>query len=439
MEATTTLVVRQQDNECPGSDGLLGRSHGCKAELPFPITRRKRKEEYQNFRSCCDLEKNCYKMYAFSKACLTAAQEQCIYGRILFFSSRKFTSTNSNCLCVANIAYINTSRQVKLLNHEAALNTISVRYASYEEKKEKQKTHAQKMIEMFDLPTKKKKFETRKPYDYSGDVVEQTPLKDDEVLFIYRGLEDHFKDFPDNYKKVTTAEYADGQEKMAHRIWTMQEKILNICKYGEKNEMIIAKKTIQIRNLLGHCQKNKKDGLSKVILQEQIQGRQKELKKLRKADYKRFIWLLKELELKYKPHPLYVDVNSRRAKMRQYLREEACRNIREKIRTVYERLDNEKEKFYAEKEKQLAEIRRDLAEYNINDYEVLEKVKVLRQQRVTERLNKPPPTPNTFKWIQVDKDAKKARSREKELHRQGMIRKGEERLKEMGKGLVGQI
>ncbi|XP_062603381.1 small ribosomal subunit protein uS15m-like [Saccostrea cucullata] len=363
--------------------------------------------------------------------------EQCIYGRILLFSSRKFTSTNPNCLCVANKAYINhnTCRQVKLLNHDAVLNTISVRYASYEEKKEKQKTHSQKMIEMFDLPTKKKKFETRKPFDYSGDVVEQTPLKDDEVLFIYRGLEDHFKDFPDNYKKVTTVEYADGQEKMAHRIWTMQEKFLNICKYGEKNEMIIAKKTIQIRNLLKHCQKNKKDGISKVILQEQIQGRQKELKKLRKADYQRFIWLLKELELKYKPHPLYVDVNSRRAKMRQYLREEACRKIREKIQTVYERLDDEKEKFYAEKEKQLAEIRKDLLEYNINDYEVLENVKVLRQQRVTERLNKPPPKPNTFKWIQVDKDAKKAQSREKEAHRQDMIRKGEERLKEMGEEL----
>lgn len=28
------------------------------------------------------------------------------------------------------------------------------------------------------------------------------------------------------------------QEKMAHRIWTMQEKFLNICKYGERSEMI---------------------------------------------------------------------------------------------------------------------------------------------------------------------------------------------------------
>lgn len=25
---------------------------------------------------------------------------------------------------------------------------------------------------------------------------------------------------------------------MAHRIWTMQEKFLNICKYGERSEMI---------------------------------------------------------------------------------------------------------------------------------------------------------------------------------------------------------
>jgi hypothetical protein len=174
------------------------------------------------------------------------------------------------------------------------------------------------------------------------------------------------------------------------------------------------------------------DTLSRVILLEQIQGRKKELKKLRKADYKRFMWLLQELQIKYKPHPLYVDVNSRRARMRRYLREEACKEIRDKIKAVYERLDSEKENFYAEKEKQLAEIQRDMLKYDIDDSEVLENVKLLRQQRVLERLNRPPPTPNTYSWIQVDKDEKKARRREKEAHRMSLIRKGEERLKEMG-------
>lgn len=51
---------------------------------------------------------------------------------------------------------------------EAAWSTTQIRSISYEEKQKKQRTHAQKMIDMFDLPTKKKKFETRKPFDYSG-------------------------------------------------------------------------------------------------------------------------------------------------------------------------------------------------------------------------------------------------------------------------------
>lgn len=165
-----------------------------------------------------------------------------------------------------------------------------------------------------------------------------------------------------------------------------------------------------------------------MILLEQIQGRKKELKKLRKRDYKRFIWLLKELNLLYRPHPLYVDLNTRRARMRQYLREETCRIIREKINTVYTRLDSEKENFYTEKEKVLSEIRKDLSEHNISAYDVLQNVRMLRQERVVERQNKAPPTPNTYKWIQFDKDRKRAERSERDQHRNALIKKGMQNL-----------
>lgn len=368
-------------------------------------------------------------MFSFSKACIFVAQEQCIAGRFALYSSKQFLWTSS-CYSASKVTYLKTTEKVKLglQNNEAAWSTTQIRSISYEEKQKKQRTHAQKMIDMFDLPTKKKKFETRKPFDYSGDFGELEPLKDDETMFVYRGLEDKFKEFPQNYSKVTSLEYADGQEKMAHRIWTMQEKFLNICKYGERSEMIIAQKTIQIRNLKEHCQKNKKDTLARVILLEQIQGRKKELKKLRKRDYKRFIWLLKELELLYRPHPLYVDLNTRRARMRQYLREETCRIIREKINAVYTRLDSEKENFYTEKEKVLSEIRKDLSDHNISAYDVLQNVRKLRQERVVERQNKAPPTPNTYRWIQSDKDRKKAERRERDLHRNALVKKGMQML-----------
>lgn len=110
--------------------------------------------------------------------------------------------------------------------------------------------------------------------------------------------------------------------------------------------------------------------------------------------------------------------------MRQYLREETCRIIREKINAVYTRLDSEKENFYTEKEKVLSEIRKDLSEHNISAYDVLQNVRMLRQERVVERQNKAPPTPNTYKWIQFDKDRKRAERSERDLHRNALIKKG---------------
>lgn len=171
------------------------------------------------------------------------------------------------------------------------------------------------------------------------------------------------------------------------------------------------------------------DSLARVILVEQIQGRHKELRKLRKKDYKRFHWLLQELGLRYKPHPLYVERTSRRAKMREFLRKETCRIIREKIENAYEGLESEKENFYDEKERQLAEIRKDLLEYNISDYEVLQNVKELRQQRVLDRQEKFVPKPNTYKWIPYIKEQKKEMRRERDEHRRSLIERGTTKLK----------
>lgn len=114
--------------------------------------------------------------------------------------------------------------------------------------------------------------------------------------------------------------------------------------------------------------------------------------------------------------------------MRQYLREETCRKIREKINAVYTRLDSEKENFYTEKEKVLSEIRKDLSEHNISAYDVLQNVRMLRQERVVERQNKAPPTPNTYKWIQFDKDRKRAERSERDQHRNALIKKGMQNL-----------
>lgn len=102
--------------------------------------------------------------------------------------------------------------------------------------------------------------------------------------------------------------------------------------------------------------------------------------------------------------------------------------MREKINAVYTRLDSEKENFYTEKEKVLSEIRKDLSDHNISAYDVLQNVRKLREERVVERQNKAPPTPNTYRWIQSDKDRKKVERRERDLHRNALVKKGMQML-----------
>ena len=121
--------------------------------------------------------------------------------------------------------------------------------------------------------------------------------------------------------------------------------------------------------------------------------------------------------------------------MREFLRKETCRIIREKIENAYEGLESEKENFYDEKERQLAEIRKDLLEYNISDYEVLQNVKELRQQRVLDRQEKFVPKPNTYKWIPYIKEQKKEMRRERDEHRRSLIERGTTKLK----ALEGQL
>jgi len=67
---------------------------------------------------------------------------------------------------------------------------------------------------------------------------------------------------------------------------------------------LVASMTANIRNLQEHYKLSPRDKNSRVALKEIIDKRKKKLKQLRTWDYKKFEWLLENLELKYHPHPL---------------------------------------------------------------------------------------------------------------------------------------
>jgi len=66
---------------------------------------------------------------------------------------------------------------------------------------------------------------------------------------------------------------------------------------------LVASMTANIRNLQEHYKLAPRDKNSRVALKEIIDKRKKRLKHLRTWDYKKFEWLLENLDLTYHPHP----------------------------------------------------------------------------------------------------------------------------------------
>lgn len=66
---------------------------------------------------------------------------------------------------------------------------------------------------------------------------------------------------------------------------------------------LVASMTANIRNLQEHYKSSPRDKNSRVALKEIIDKRKKRLKYLRTWDYKKFEWLLENLDIMYHPHP----------------------------------------------------------------------------------------------------------------------------------------
>ncbi|GBN00290.1 28S ribosomal protein S15, mitochondrial [Araneus ventricosus] len=134
-------------------------------------------------------------------------------------------------------------------------------------------------------------------------------------------------------------------------------------------EVQIALRTIQIRSLFQHKERLGKweIRLSRVILPILIQKRNKLLKMLREMDNDRYLWLLEELKLYFKPNPLSVwtERYCKKWDLRNLTKEYCQKMIADKKAAYHEELKKQQVDFLEEKKQILAWIEEEEKALNV--------------------------------------------------------------------------
>ncbi|KAK7060660.1 putative universal ribosomal protein uS15 [Halocaridina rubra] len=118
-------------------------------------------------------------------------------------------------------------------------------------------------------------------------------------------------------------------------------------------ECTIAMLTVKIRNLQQVVARCKKDVHAKVMLQETIARRKKLLKFLRAMDYKRFEWLLEQLNILYRPYPVHYHWITRKDSLRKLIQMHKETLKIDRLEAYKAILETQKEPFLKEKEETL--------------------------------------------------------------------------------------
>ncbi|ESO85767.1 hypothetical protein LOTGIDRAFT_235732 [Lottia gigantea] len=260
------------------------------------------------------------------------------------------------CLSVGISTFAkNGSRCMVVMNINQQQNKLSLNYyATKAENKESKKDKTNQMV-------------LRKPrnFDYSGDLTSTEIFPSSDIVNKYKKISE-LDSLPDPIKKLCTLQYASRIEYKEHIINEMKDKIQRL--FGDRafREQSIAKLTLDIRSLIGHCLRNPQDKLNKSILVEKIQQRRKYLKFMRREDYERFEWLLEELQIQYIPVPRYHIPEGKRNKRKSAAKAEAYAVRQKKIDDLKAKLEEEKHEFLNYKDKVMSEMKRDIETYKLD-------------------------------------------------------------------------
>ncbi|KAL3883758.1 hypothetical protein ACJMK2_029990 [Sinanodonta woodiana] len=218
-------------------------------------------------------------------------------------------------------------------------------------------------------------------FDYAGELMTQKPLNPTEILWKYREIKE-LQNAPESVRRLFTIEYASGREKLQHRHMMAQERMDKVVEPDEFLEPSIVRASVIVRNMIPHIIKFRHDKRNKRLLVEHIQRRRKLLKYLKKQDYERFIWLLKDLKVRFINIPLFNKRESRRDKIKRLAKEESLALKNKKIEALKQQLAEEHSKFQEQKKQIMDKIEKDIAEFSL-DRELI--AKSLKQWNETKR------------------------------------------------------
>ncbi|XP_066254416.1 small ribosomal subunit protein uS15m [Euwallacea similis] len=222
----------------------------------------------------------------------------------------------------------------------------------------------------------------------SGDLSPKPPIDKNQYLLEFRNSKE-LETANDYVKRLFTLEF--NSNKQSQKVY-LHESINKVKRHEYDNtsiEVKLARWTGQIRAWQQLMERFPRNKYVKVNLKELIDKRKKHLKYLRRWDYKKFEWILEELNLVYKPPPNEFKWITRKESLRK-LTDKYCENIKkERLNSLRLQYENEQPAFLEEKIRSLEFIRDEQrecgVEVNVSQEEidvVKKQLEELRQKRV---------------------------------------------------------
>lgn len=216
-------------------------------------------------------------------------------------------------------------------------------------------------------------------FDFSGDLIGQKKTDENELYFPFKELGSLEKE-PENIRKLCSLEFCDSRQRFHHREYEVFKKVDEFCGPKAELEKKIIDYTMHIRSMVPHCLNITRDKKNKSELVIKIARRKKYLKQLRNEDYERFLWLLKELKIRYIPAKPTRRITKQQIKLdaAQAIVEEQRLKKEEEVRQY---IESQKEEYLKSKKQLLEEIEKDIKEYNLDKQEILQNVEDIRYAR----------------------------------------------------------
>ncbi|XP_076298780.1 28S ribosomal protein S15, mitochondrial [Lasioglossum baleicum] len=200
--------------------------------------------------------------------------------------------------------------------------------------------------------------------EQSGDLGLDITVKPSEIQLYYDRSKE-LDDASDIVKKMFSVGFQHGT---AVRNLKRERTMALVKRHGSDRgsvESSIAAMTSEIQHMQEYFKNHPRNKKAMVFLKELTEKRNKQLKLLRKWDYRRFEWILERLNLVYKPVPEKAGMVSRKDSIRQLTREYCDKIIKDKIDAYKAEIKAQKKIFYREKAEKLAFIRKEELECGV--------------------------------------------------------------------------